>query len=74
MSSIKRLLDGHEPECYLSHDKTEDGCSVCDVAAAAYMRGREDATRAVIAVVINDRNGEASLADCVNAARGGEQE
>lgn len=63
----------HEIECDLKHDRSEDGCSMCDAIILAYTRGREDATRAVVAVVINDRNGEASLADCVTAARGGEQ-
>lgn len=64
MSSIKRLLDGHEPECYLKHDKTEDGCSVCDVAAAAYMRGRRDAADAAFEWLTDDtRHTDQSLID-----------
>lgn len=76
MSSIKRLLAGHEPECYLSHDKTEDGCSVCDAAAAAYMRGREDAAKDTGAYTISNIDSNLETADFLdglwNAARGGE--
>ena len=63
MSSMKRLLDGHEPECGYSNNADWEGC-ICQILREAYRRGRKDAAEAAFEWLTDDtRHTDQSLID-----------